>query len=113
MSDLEEVHWPNWGHHRSPWEHGFSLYVASEEGGFTKVGVSAHPLRRIKDLQSANARKLRLEAIFAGERADCFEMEKIILQGLTHRRQCGEWLDIEPHRVVRTIKFLEGIGDEE
>lgn len=81
------------------------IYVVSlSEMGPVKIGYSASPERRLKQLQTGQASKLSLnytEAI-SGDRVRM--MEKILHETNRHRRISGEWYDLTVEDAILEVK---------
>lgn len=79
-----------------------SLYVISEiDGQFIKIGVSQHPVKRLADLQSANARKLQIERTFElRSRNIALTAEARAHEILAHCRAGGEWFKTDANEAV-------------
>lgn len=68
------------------------LYIIqSDVTGQIKIGRSIDPDRRLKQLQTANANKLKLIAKFEG----LGWREKLLHENLSDWRKKGEWFDYE------------------
>jgi hypothetical protein len=91
--------------------HDCHLYLVQEgEHGAIKIGVAAHPTRRLSSLQCGNKRRLHLKAVYGGTRKDCLKVERAVLQfynGDIDR----EWITCDLEGVVRTIGRLAEVID--
>lgn len=57
------------------------LYVIQEgDGEHYKIGVAAHPVRRLSTLQCGNRTRLRIVAAYEGSRSSCMAVEKVALK---------------------------------
>jgi hypothetical protein len=67
-----------------------SLYfIQSDVTGMIKIGRSKNPLKRLKQLQTGNANKLKLIAFFEG----LGWREKLLHESLKDWSKEGEWFD--------------------
>jgi hypothetical protein len=101
----------DWPGINSPWPSRLhNLYLVQEgEDGAIKVGIAAHPERRLSALQCGNCRSLQLRAVFAGSLRDCREIERVVLNYFGGRRARGEWLIADFADVLRVVRaFGEG-----
>ena len=70
-----------------------SIYlIQSQEDGYYKIGVSKHPKKRVKQLQTGNSSELKLIETYQSEHAN--KIEKILHNQLLHCKKEGEWFDI-------------------
>lgn len=73
----------------------------------TKVGVSDDPYKRIKELQTGNPRKLKIEIIIeCVDRNHAFNLEKTIHEVLFKRRLQGEWFSMSGHKAMKVINRI-------
>ena len=74
---------------------GQSLYVISDGAGNVKVGVGMNPRRRLRQLQTGNARclVLRRQAPFAG--GDPVVVERYVHWLLREHHVGGEWFSVD------------------
>ena len=88
------------------------IYIISNDQGFIKVGVSKHPEKRVKQLQTGNENKLTL--IFTEEfecaRNHLLHIEKSIHSNLKRiaTKKIGEWFFVEDSKlesVKNTITY--------
>jgi hypothetical protein len=89
--------------------------IQSLEDGYYKIGVSKHPNKRIKELNTGNASPLKLVEIFQSEQAH--KIERILQNRLTPFRKTGEWFDMpmasianfgrECQKIEEMIAFLK------
>ena len=89
--------------------------IQSLEDGYYKIGVSKHPNKRIKELNTGNASPLKLIEIYQSEIAH--KIETILQNRLTPFRKVGEWFDMsisneasfrhECQKIEETLIFLK------
>lgn len=63
------------------------IYFIRLENKFIKIGYSANPDERLKELQTGSPVKLHLQATMNG----CFKTEKGLHELFNHLRMKGEW----------------------
>ncbi len=81
-----------WAKNCEVWLHGYCLYVIQEvDSGLLKIGVAAHPIRRLSMLQCGNPRVLALREIYAGDRVECRRVERCLHQKFAGENLRGEW----------------------
>jgi hypothetical protein len=61
--------------------------ISDDEGKYFKVGVANNPAERLKQLQTGNPIRLRIEAVVPNEP----HLEYIMHKSLAHRHVRGEW----------------------
>lgn len=84
------------------------VYFIQQGRGSIKIGVSDDPERRLKELQTATSRQLRLIAkLCLPNRAAAFDLEKDLHAAYGHLRGTGEWF--KP-RILREMKVNLGDG---
>lgn len=79
-----------------------SYVYAISDSSFIKIGVGRHPMKRLRQLQTGNVKKLELLGFFEGG----FELEKFIHK--TYHIKRGEWM--KPTEEL--IKFLNSRIDD-
>jgi hypothetical protein len=89
--------------------------IQSLEDGYYKIGVSKHPNKRIKELNTGNASKLKLVDTYQSKFAE--KIERTLQRRYTHLRKEGEWFDMsisnevsfcqECQKIEETINFLK------
>ena len=89
--------------------------IQSLENSYYKIGVSKHPKKRIKELQTGNASELRLIDTYQSEYAN--KIEKTLQRRYSHLRKEGEWFDMgisneasfieECRKIEETLSFLK------
>jgi len=86
------------------------LYIISNGEGAIKVGLSKHPEKRVKQLQTGNENSLSL--LFCEEfecsREKVFKIEKMVHKNLSMRckKRVGEWFyldNLEIEQIKNTI----------
>lgn len=86
------------------------IYIISNEDSNIKIGVSKHPDKRVKQLQTGNEHKLTL--LFT-EEFDCDRSHLLKIEDKIHK-ECkylceglqGEWFKISPNNIERLKKFI-------
>lgn len=68
------------------------LYIISNHKGQVKIGISKHPEKRLKQLQTGNPHPLKLEGVFHVE--DYYEKRLHYLLRNFKARHKGEWFNI-------------------
>lgn len=87
------------------WPASCYLYLIKEaQTGPVKIGVANHPTRRMGSLQGGNSRHLNLQAVFAGERSECFWVEKAVLSAFRSSIIRGEWIAESVSAVVAVVQ---------
>jgi len=72
--------------------HGDHLYFIQEQGtGHIKIGRSVDPKRRVRSLQTGNAKRLKLIAYFKGKG----DQEAYLHELLRDWRLKGEWFSVD------------------
>lgn len=82
------------------------IYVIASGPNSVKIGYSADPSRRLRELQVGHEKKLILihaEPVEA-ERAQLFE--KLVHRANRHRRLHGEWFDLTHEQATREVQFV-------
>lgn len=81
--------------------------------GPTKVGISKHPLTRLKQVQAVEAGRVILVGVYWFWRRDHARMvEKGFHDACDTWRERGEWFDMDPHHAVGImIRNLEAFAD--
>jgi hypothetical protein len=89
--------------------------IQSLENSYYKIGVSKHPKKRIKQLQTGNSSELKLVEIYPSEFAH--QIEKTLQRRYSHLQKEGEWFDMgitnevsfiqECQKIEETLTFLK------
>ena len=66
--------------------------IQSLEDSYYKIGVSKHPKKRIKELQTGNSSELKLVDTYQSEFAH--QIEKTLQRRYSHLQKEGEWFDM-------------------
>lgn len=66
--------------------------IQSLENSYYKIGVSKHPNKRIKELQTGNSSELKLIETYQSEFAH--KIEKSLQNRYAHLKKEGEWFDL-------------------
>jgi len=97
-----------------------SIYlIQSLEDSRYKIGVSKHPKKRILQLQTGNASKLKLVTSYESEFA--YQIEKALQRRYLYLKKEGEWFDMsidneitfieECQNVEKNLLYLRGAGN--
>lgn len=70
----------------------FIYLIQSQEDGYYKIGVSKHPNKRLKQLQTGNSSELKLIESYQTEHAH--QVEKTLQRRYSYLKKEGEWFDI-------------------
>lgn len=86
---------------------GDQIYVIStEDGTRSKVGVSKHPEKRLKELQTGSPSKLELKfSTFTGK-YKAYDIEKMIHALFDDTRTTGEWFFSTSETIIKKIKSI-------
>lgn len=90
---------------------GSYIYFAQAvSGGPIKIGYSADPITRIRSLGTGSQGRLRLLAMFPGQKADEWRLH----DGLDEHRVNGEWFEDcdEVHASMALDRYLEKFVDQ-
>lgn len=79
-----------------------AVYVVESDAGVVKIGRSAEPERRIRQLATASGAVLRLRHT-TPIREDASLVEALAHQALTHKRRAGEWFEVTSEEAVAAI----------
>jgi len=93
----------------------FVYLIQSLENSYYKIGISKHPKKRIKELQTGNSSELKLVEAYQSEFAN--QIEKTLQRRYSHLRKEGEWFDMgisnevsfieECRKIEETLSFLK------
>jgi predicted GIY-YIG superfamily endonuclease len=93
--------------------------IQSLENSYYKIGVSKHPNKRIKELQTGNSSELKLIETYQSEFA--YLIEKTLQRKYSYLRKEGEWFDMsisnevsfinECKEIEKNIQFLKENGN--
>lgn len=75
--------------------------IQSLEDGYYKIGVSKHPKKRVKQLQTGNSSELKLVEVYQSEHAH--KVEKSLQRRYSYLKKEGEWFDLG---ISEEISFL-------
>lgn len=88
------------------------IYVIQDGNGRVKIGISADPIARRDNLQTASASRLKLVYVAAAKSDDAFAVERASHRLLSQYRHEGEWFDISPDVAVAAISAASyRVGD--
>lgn len=76
--------------------------IQSLENSYYKIGVSKHPNKRLRELQTGNSSELKLIEVYQSEFAHA--VEKTMQRRYSHLRREGEWFDMS---LSNEISFIE------
>lgn len=82
------------------------VYIISETGpdGYSKIGVSANPANRLRELSTGNPRPLTIVKTWAFEhRSKAFEFERKILCEANILKTHNEWVELEGEYAVDMV----------
>ena len=75
--------------------------IQSLEDGYYKIGVSKHPKKRVKQLQTGNSSELKLVESFESEYPHL--VERALQRRYDYLKKEGEWFDIA---ISEEVSFL-------
>lgn len=75
--------------------------IQSLEDGYYKIGVSKHPKKRIKELQTGNSSALKLIESYQTEYAH--RIEKTLQRRYSYLKKEGEWFDMS---ISNEVSFI-------
>jgi len=81
---------------------GYVYLIKSDESGYYKIGYSANPNNRIKQLQTGSADRLRIVHLYESVRAR--KVEKSLHYAFSHARINNEWFELP---LEDELKFLD------
>lgn len=76
--------------------------IQSQEDGYYKIGISKHPQKRIKQLQTGNSSELKLISTYETEYAN--KIEKTLHRRYSYLKKEGEWFELS---LIEDISFLD------
>lgn len=86
------------------------IYVIMNDLGYIKIGVSKHPDKRVKQLQTGNQSKLYLlfTEEFNCDRNHLLDIENYIHKNCSFlcKRTKGEWFNIQEDNIDKLCKFI-------
>lgn len=86
---------------------GDQIYVIStEDGTRSKVGVSKHPDKRLKELQTGSPFKLELKFTTFTGKYKAYDIEKMIHALFDDTRTNGEWFNSTSETIIKKIKSI-------
>jgi predicted GIY-YIG superfamily endonuclease len=83
--------------------------IQSLEDGYYKIGVSKHPAKRIKELQTGNSSELKLIESYQTEFAH--QIERALQRRYAHLNKEGEWFDMSISNEVSFKKECQKIEE--
>ena len=75
--------------------------IQSIENGYYKIGVSKHPKKRVKQLQTGNSSELKLIESYQSEHAH--KVERTLQRRYAYLKKEGEWFDLS---IKEDVSFL-------
>ena len=75
--------------------------IQSQEDGYYKIGVSKHPKKRVKQLQTGNSSELKLIESYQSEHAN--QIERSLHRRYSYLKKEGEWFDMS---IKEDVSFL-------
>lgn len=76
--------------------------IQSLEDSSYKIGVSKHPKKRLKQLQTGNSAELKLIESYQSEYA--YRIEKSLQNRYSYLKKEGEWFEMS---IINEVTFLE------
>lgn len=88
-------------------EKSYIYVIGPKQGNLQKIGLSKHPEKRLKELQTGNPEKLVLHYTREIEENRVLLMEQQIHKELRYlkSREKSEWFNISPENAVSEIDF--------
>lgn len=83
--------------------------IQSLEDGYYKIGISKHPKKRVKQLQTGNSSELKLIESYQSEHA--LKIEKALQNRYSYLRKEGEWFDMSISHEVSFISECKKIEE--
>ena len=86
------------------------IYIIGNDQGFIKVGVSKHPNKRLKQIQTGNEHKLTL--LFT-EEFECKRLQLLRIESAIHKElkkvstKCtGEWFSVDTENISKIKNII-------
>ena len=83
--------------------------IQSLEDSRYKIGVSKHPKKRVKQLQTGNSSELKLVESYQSEHAH--KIERTLQRRYAHLNKEGEWFDMSISHEVSFLKECKKIEE--
>lgn len=83
--------------------------IQSLENSYYKIGISKHPKKRVKELQTGNSSELKLVEVYKSGFAN--QIEKTLQRRYSHLRKEGEWFDMGISNEVSFIQECQKIEE--
>jgi hypothetical protein len=83
--------------------------IQSLENSYYKIGVSKHPKKRIKQLQTGNSSELKLVETYPSEFAH--QIEKTLQRRYSYLQKEGEWFDMDISHEVNFVQECRKIEE--
>lgn len=84
----------------------FLYVIASHPSGPVKLGLSRHPEKRVRQLQTGCSEPLSIFHIEEVEEDRVKIAEKALHRLLNHKRVRGEWFDLSVEEAVSEVLFI-------
>ncbi len=81
------------------------IYIISAHDTPVKIGLSKHPNKRLKQLQTGNSEKLKLQYTVEVDDDKAILFEKIIHKTNNHTRISGEWFNMSINEAITELDF--------
>lgn len=81
--------------------------IQSQEDGYYKIGVSKHPQKRIKQLNTGNSSELKLIESYESDFAH--QIERALQRRFSYMKKEGEWFELSIKEEVNFISNCKQI----
>jgi hypothetical protein len=92
------------------------IYLISYYGEYDeikyKIGVSINPEKRLKQLQTGNSYKLKLENIYLPKKLPATKIENVLHNKYRHLNIKNEWFNLELNDVINFNSDCEKIENQ-
>jgi AraC-like DNA-binding protein len=97
-----------WGHVPNYKPHTAAVYVICADDTAVKIGVSTHPERRVKAIQTGQDKTVRIFWAVILLRSEAYKIERTVHRRLadTAGKARGEWYYIDPRSAVGVIQSV-------
>lgn len=83
-----------------------SLYVIAEASGQqSKIGISANPSKRLRELQTGHPFPLQIHYSEETDETRARIIERFIHDSVGYLRTRGEWFDMSPDEAITEVRF--------
>jgi len=83
--------------------------IQSQEDGYYKIGVSKHPNKRVKQLQTGNSSELKLIESYESEYA--IKIERSLHHKYSYLKKEGEWFDLSLNEEIAFLTDCKQIEE--